>query len=258
MTPPLIHPSAIIHSKAELASNVSVGPYSVIEQGVSIDEGSIIASHVVINGQTHIGKNNHIYQFSSIGEVNQDKKYHNELTQTKIGDHNTIREGCSIHRGTIQDQGITTIGSHNLLMAYTHIAHDCHLKDHIIIANSSNLAGHVQVEEWAILGGFTAVHQFCKIGAHAFIGIRNTITQDVLPFVLFAENKPRSINHEGLKRRDFSSEDLLLLKQAYRMVFRRQLSLNDAVAHLLDLSSTSALIQKIIYFIQNSKRGLAR
>jgi len=183
----VIHPSAIVHPSAQLADDVKVGPFSIIEENVEIDSGTVIGPHVVINGHTKIGKGNHFYQFSSVGEANQDKKYAGEPTLTVIGDNNIIRESCTIHRGTIQDRAKTSIGNNNLLMAYTHIAHDCLLGDNIIIANSSNLAGHVEVGDWAILGGFSGIHQFVHIGAHAFIGIRSTVTQDILPFVLYAD-----------------------------------------------------------------------
>ncbi|MFT6733610.1 MAG: UDP-N-acetylglucosamine acyltransferase [Polaribacter sp.] len=258
MTSILIHPSAVIHPDAQLADNVSVGPFSVIEKNVSIDEGTIVGPHVVINGHTNIGKNNHFYQFSSIGEANQDKKYNGEPTRTEIGDNNIIRESCTIHRGTTQDHQVTTIGSNNLLMAYTHIAHDCMLGDHIIIANSSNIAGHVHIDDWAILGGFSGVHQFCRIGAHAFLGIRSHITQDILPFVLFAEGSPRSINAEGIKRRGFSQTEISLLKKAYRLIFRQGLKIAEAVNAIAALDNNSPSLKLVTEFIEKSERGIAR
>lgn len=253
----MIHPSAVIHPSARLADNVSVGPFSVIEEHVSIDEGTIVGPHVVINGHTSIGKCNHFYQFSSIGEANQDKKYAGEPTLTVIGDNNVIRESCTIHRGTSQDRGETTIGNNNLLMAYTHVAHDCLLKNNIIIANSSNLAGHVQIGDWAILGGFSGIHQFVHIGAHAFVGIRSTVTQDILPFVLYADASPRSINAEGLKRRGFSGDEISLIKRAYKTVYRKGLSAEDAIKEL-EKSSDSESILRMINFIKRSQRGIAR
>ena len=254
----LIHPSAVIHPKAELAENVTVGPFSVIEENVSIDEGTVVGPHVVINGHTSIGKDNHFYQFSSIGEANQDKKYNGEPTRTEIGDNNVIRESCTVHRGTTQDHQVTKIGSNNLLMAYTHIAHDCMLGDNIIIANSSNIAGHVHIDDWAILGGFSGVHQFCRIGAHAFLGIRSHITQDILPFVLFAEGSPRSINVEGIKRRGFSKEEISFLKKAYRLIFRQGLKIDEAVSSVNQLSKESPALKLVTDFIEKSERGIAR
>ena len=258
MTSSLIHPSAVIHPNAQLADDVTVGPFSVIEKDVSIDEGTILGPHVVINGHTSVGKNNHFYQFSSIGEANQDKKYNGEPTRTVIGDNNIIRESCTIHRGTTQDQQVTKIGSNNLLMAYTHIAHDCMLGDNIIIANSSNIAGHVHIDDWAILGGFSGVHQFCRIGAHAFLGIRSHITQDILPFVLFAEGSPRSINVEGIKRRGFSKEEITMLKKAYRLIFRQGLKIDDAVKAVRQLDNQSACLKLVTEFIEKSARGISR
>lgn len=253
-----IHPSAIIHSSAEIAKNVQIGPFSVIDEHVQIDEGTIVGPHVVINGHTKIGKNNHFYQFSSIGEANQDKKYKGEPTRTIIGDNNVIRESCTIHRGTTQDQQVTSIGDSNLLMAYTHIAHDCQIGSNIIIANSSNIAGHVVIGDWAILGGFSGVHQFCHIGAHAFLGIRSHVTQDILPFVLFAEGTPRSINVEGIKRRGFTSEDVSLLRKAYRIIFRQGLRIDEAILEVKALSENSNVLKIIIEFIKISDRGIAR
>jgi len=253
----MIHPSAVIHPSAQLADNVTVGPFSVIEENVSIDEGTIVGPHVVINGHTTIGKGNHFYQFSSIGEANQDKKYAGEPTLTVIGNNNIIRESCTIHRGTAQDRAETTIGNNNLLMAYTHVAHDCLLRDNIIVANSSNLAGHVQVGDWAILGGFSGIHQFVHIGAHAFVGIRSTVTQDILPFVLYADASPRSINVEGLKRRGFDADEISLIRRAYKIVYRKGLSVEDALAEL-DNHASSPSILRMINFIKRSQRGIAR
>ncbi|TQV86633.1 acyl-ACP--UDP-N-acetylglucosamine O-acyltransferase [Aliikangiella coralliicola] len=254
----MIHPSAVIHPSAQLADNVSVGPFSVIEENVSIDEGTIVGPHVVINGHTQIGKNNHFYQFCSVGEANQDKKYKGEPTRTVIGDDNTIRESCTIHRGTAQDREETTIGNGNLLMAYTHIAHDCVLGNNVTIANSSNLAGHVVVGDWAILGGFSGIHQFCHIGEYAFVGIRSTVTQDIAPFVLYAESAPRSVNTEGLRRRGFHPDEVALIRKAYRIIYRKGLLIEQVVEELTKLSTDSKSIQLLVNFIKNSKRGLAR
>ena len=254
----MIHPSAIIHPKARLADDVQVGPFSIIDEHVEIDAGTIVAPHVVINGHTKIGKNNHFYQFSSIGEANQDKKYAGEPTQTIIGDNNIIRESCTIHRGTSQDRGITSIGDNNLLMAYTHIAHDCELGSNIIVANSSNLAGHVKVGDWAILGGFSGIHQFVHIGAHAFVGIRSTVTQDILPFVLYADASPRAINVEGLKRRGFDKATISQLRRTYKVVFRQGLTTEEACQQLKTQVDSFPELNQVIDFIETSERGLAR
>jgi len=254
----MIHPSAVIHPSAKLAEDVTVGPFSLIDKDVEIGRGTIVGPHVVINGHTKIGSNNHFYQFSSIGEANQDKKYKGEPTRTLIGNNNVIRECCTIHRGTAQDRQETCIGDDNLLMAYTHIAHDCVIGNHIIIANSSNIAGHVVIDDWAILGGFSGVHQFCHIGAHAFLGIRSHVTQDILPFVLFAEGAPRSINVEGIKRRGFSSEEISLLRKAYKAIYRQGLRIEDAKQQVRELDQNSVVITQLVEFINNSQRGIAR
>ncbi len=254
----MIHATAIVHPSAQLAPDVKVGPYSVIEEFVEIDSGTVVGPHVVINGHTKIGKNNQFYQFCSIGEANQDKKYAGEPTRTVIGDNNIIRECCTIHRGTAQDRQETTIGNNNLFMAYTHIAHDCILGNDIVIANSSNLAGHVHLGDFAILGGFSGIHQFVHIGDHAFVGIRSTVTQDILPYVLYAESAPKAINVEGLKRRGFSKDDISLIRQAYKIIFRQGLKIEDASELLKQEMSDSLPIQKMLDFIQTSERGIAR
>ncbi|WP_444994614.1 acyl-ACP--UDP-N-acetylglucosamine O-acyltransferase [Aliikangiella sp. IMCC44359] len=254
----MIHPSAIVHPSAKLADDVSVGAFSIIDENVEIDSGTVVGPHVVINGHTKVGKNNQFYQFSSIGEANQDKKYKGEPTRTTIGDGNIIRESCTIHRGTVQDRGETTIGNNNLLMAYTHVAHDCVLGNDIIIANSSNLAGHVIVGDHAILGGFSGIHQFVHIGAHAFIGIRSNITQDILPFVLFADESPRTVNVEGLKRRGFDKDEISLIRRAYKTVYRQELKIEEALKVLTEDAKKSPSIQLMIDFIKSSQRGIAR
>ncbi|MCW8877702.1 MAG: acyl-ACP--UDP-N-acetylglucosamine O-acyltransferase [Kangiellaceae bacterium] len=254
----LIHPSAVIHPSAQLGDDVRVGPFSVIEEHVSIDVGTVVGPHVVINGHTSIGKNNHFYQFCSVGEANQDKKYKGEPTRTIIGDNNIIRESCTIHRGTVDDGYETKIGNGNLLMAYTHIAHDCVLGNNITIANSSNLAGHVVVGDWAILGGFSGIHQFCHIGEHAFVGIRSTVTQDIAPFVLYADSAPRAVNAEGLRRRGFSGKEIGDIRKAYRVVYRSGLLLEQVMSQLEELAKDSEHVSSMVKFINESKRGLAR
>ncbi len=254
----MIHPSAIVHPSAKLADDVKVGPFSIIEENVEIDSGTVVGPHVVINGHTKIGKKNQFYQFSSIGEANQDKKYAGEPTRTVIGDNNIFRESCTIHRGTVQDRAETTIGNNNLIMAYTHVAHDCILGSNIIIANSSNLAGHVQVGDWAILGGFSGIHQFVHVGAHAFIGIRSNVTQDILPFVMYADASPRAINVEGLKRRGFDKETIRLLRKAYKIIYRQGMRIEEVIEALKPEGESSEAIQLMISFIENSQRGIAR
>ncbi len=254
----LIHPSAVIHPSAQLADDVKVGPFSVIEEHVSIDSGTVVGPHVVINGHTSIGKNNQFYQFCSVGEANQDKKYAGEPTKTIIGNDNIVRESCTIHRGTVDDNSETVIGNGNLLMAYTHIAHDCVLGNNVTIANSSNLAGHVVVGDWAILGGFSGVHQFCHIGEHCFVGIRSTVTQDIAPFVLYADSAPRAVNAEGLRRRGFSNDEIGKIRKAYRLIYRSGMLLDKVMEELEVLAKESNNVAAMIAFIRNSQRGLAR
>ncbi len=254
----MIHPTAIIDPKAELASDVEVGPYSIIGPDVTIDSGTRVGPHVVINGHTRIGKNNRFFQFASIGEENQDKKYQGEPTKTIIGDNNVFRESCTVHRGTVQDIGYTQIGSNGLFMAYTHIAHDCIIGDNVIFANNASAAGHVRVSDWVILGGFTGVHQFCKIGAHAFAGMNSRISQDIPPFVMLQDGVPRAINSEGLKRRGFTSEDIRAIKNAYRVLYRKGLKLEQAIGELKQQENKSEHILMFIDFLENSNRGIAR
>lgn len=256
----MIHPTAIVDPGAQIHDSVTIGAFSVIGPNVSIDEGTSIASHVVINGHTSIGKNNQIYQFASIGEANQDKKYADEPTQTIIGDNNVFRECCTVHRGTIQDDGITRIGSDNLVMCYTHIAHDCKIGDHIILANNTTLAGHVHVGDWAIMGGFSMVHQFVHIGAHAFSAINGIILKDIPPYVM-AEGRPavpRTINSEGLKRRGFSGEAIMAIKRAFKSLYRKKLSLEEAISEIEQASADHPEVGLIPEFIGHSKRGIIR
>ena len=211
-----IHATAIIASGAQLADDVSIGPYSVIGEHVEIGSGTRIGAHAVITGHTRIGQHNQIFHFVSLGEAPQDKKYAGEPTRLEIGDHNVIREFCTFNTGTVQQQGVTTIGSHNWIMAYVHIAHDCVIGDHTIFANNASLAGHVEIGDWAILGGFTGVHQFCKIGAHVMTGISSVVFKDIPPFIMVAGQPaaPHGLNSEGLKRRGFSADTLGVLKRA--------------------------------------------
>lgn len=255
-----IHPQAIVDASAKLASDVIVGPWSYIGPQVEIDAGTEIMSHVVIKGPTRIGKQNKIYQFSSVGEDCQDKKYAGEPTELVIGDHNIIRESCTIHRGTVQDKGITTIGSHNLLMAYVHVAHDCVLGDNIILANNTTLAGHVEVNDWAILGGGTMVHQFCKIGEHAMSAGGSIVLRDIPAFVMASGQSASAhgLNSEGLKRRGFTPEQLRLLKQAYKIVYRQGNTVEQAMQQLAELANQSPTVERFMQTIQRSVRGIVR
>ena len=235
------HPTAIIHPNAKLADDVQVGAYSIIDEHVEIGAGTKIGSHVVVTGHTRIGKNNQIFQFCSIGEVPQDKKYAGEPTRLEIGDNNVIRECCTFNIGTVQDVGVTRMGSNNWVMAYVHVAHDCQIGNNVIFANSTQLAGHVIIDDFVILGGFTGVHQFCQIGAHVMTAVGTVLLHDIPPYVKVSGSPaaPHGINSEGLKRRGFSSEALLGIKRAYKTLYRSELTLKEAKSRLDSrLSST--------------------
>ncbi len=256
----MIHPSAVIDADCEIAEGVSIGPFSVIGTGVKIGRGTSVASHVVIQGKTTIGEENRIFQFSSIGEIPQDKKYSGEDTLLRIGDRNTIREYATIHRGTAQDQGITSIGNDNLLMAYTHVAHDCMLKDHIVMSNGASLAGHVDIDDYAILSGFTLVHQFCSIGAHCFTAMGTAINRDVPPYLLVSGSPavPRGVNSEGLKRSGFDAETVRLIKDAYKLLYHSGLKLGEAAEQIAGLAGDSPQLAVMADFLENSRRSIVR
>ena len=256
----MIHPTAIINSKANLDSSVKVGPYSIIDGDVSIGAGSVIGNHVTITGNTTIGKNNHIYHYSSIGESPQDKKYNQEKTFLEIGDNNTIREFCTFNRGTAQDQSLTKIGNDNWIMAYVHIAHDCEIKNHTILANNASLAGHVSIDDYAILGGFTLVHQFCKIGSHIITAVNTVVFKDIPPYVIASgyDAKPNGINAEGLKRRGFDPKIVAKIKEAYKVLYRQGLSLSEAEEKIKILSKETKELSLYIDFIAKSTRGIIR
>jgi UDP-N-acetylglucosamine acyltransferase len=256
----LIDPSAIIHPSAKLATNVKVGPWTIIGPGVEIGEGTVIASHVVVKGPTVIGKNNQIYQFSSVGEDTPDLKYKGEPTRLVIGDNNVIREGVTIHRGTVQDRSETTIGNHNLLMAYVHVGHDSVIGDHCILVNNTALAGHVHIGDWAILSGFTLVHQFCKIGAHSFSGMGTAIGKDVPAYVMVngSPAEAKNINAEGLRRRGFTKEDISVLTKAYKTIYRRGLTLDEALAELQPQVADCPALRVLIDSLNASTRGIVR
>lgn len=255
-----VHSHAIVDPSARIAADVEVGPFSVIGPDVEIGAGTQIASHVVIKGPTVIGAHNKILQFSTIGEDTPDLKYKGEPTRLVIGDHNIIREGVTIHRGTVQDRGETTIGDHNLLMAYVHIGHDSVIGNHCILVNNASLAGHVHVGDWAILSGYTLVHQFVHIGAHAFAGAATFLTMDVPAYLMVAGNPAQAvnINIEGLRRRGFSSDALSALKRAYKIVWRQKLSLDDALSELDKLAQMQIEVQPLIDSIRASSRGIVR
>ena len=255
-----VHPTAIIDPQATLAPDVVVGAYSVIEGEVRIGAGTRIGPHVVIKGPTRIGAENHIFQFASIGDDPQDKKYQGERTELISGDRNVFRETCTVNRGTVAGGGVTRIGDDNLFMAYTHVAHDCVVASHCILANYSGLAGHVELDDWVILGGYSGVHQFCKIGAHAFLANNATATRDVPPFVMVAgaPAEPKGINSEGLKRRGFSAEDLAAVKAAYKVLYRSGLKLSEATTELVVLAESCAALQPLIDFLPRVTRSLVR
>ncbi len=256
----MIHPQAIIDPSATIANGVSIGPFSVIGAGVEIAEGTVIESHVVIDGPTRIGRDNKIYSFAAIGGDPQDKKYAGEATELEIGDRNVIREYCTISRGTAQDVGVTRIGNDNWIMATVHIAHDCQIGNHTIFANSTTLAGHVIIEDYVILGGFTLVHQFCKIGAHCFTAMNSVISKDVLPFLMISGHmaKPHGLNSEGLKRHGFSNEALSQLRKAYKIIYRSGNTLEQAIAELEPLSQNCSEITQLLDFIKGVTRGIVR
>ena len=258
--PNKIHPTAIVDPGAKLSDKVEIGPYSIIGKHVEIGEGSVIGNHVTITGHTKIGKANKIFHYCSLGETPQDKKYNNEPTSLVIGDRNTIREFCTFNCGTAQDKKVTTIGNDNWIMAYVHIAHDCELGNNLILANNSSLAGHVEIDDYAILGGFTLVHQFCKIGSHSITAVGSVIFKDVPPFIIAAgyNAKPNGINSEGLKRRDFSSDDIALIKKGYKVIYRDGNTINEAINILQGMTENSLAINTYIDFIEKSTRGIVR
>lgn len=256
----MIHPSAIIDPSAKLAADVEVGPWTVIGPNVEIGAGSKIASHVVVKGPTKIGCNNHIFQFSTIGDATPDLKFQGEDTRLVIGDNNVIREGVTIHRGTIQDRGETTIGDGNLLMAYVHIGHDNVVGNNCIFVNNAALAGHVQVGDWAQLSGFTLVHQFCQIGTHSFTGMGTAVGKDVPAYVIVAGSpaEAKGINLVGLKRRGFSKEDLAVVGKAFKTIYRRGLTLEEAKEELIVVAESYPVITPLLSSLNTSKRGIVR
>ncbi|MDW6093620.1 acyl-ACP--UDP-N-acetylglucosamine O-acyltransferase [Vibrio rhizosphaerae] len=255
-----IHPTAVVEDGALIGANVKIGPFCYVEGSVEIGDGTELLSHVVVKGATKIGQDNRIFQFASIGEACQDLKYKGEETQLVIGDRNTIRESVTMHRGTVQDQGITRVGSDNLFMINAHVAHDCIVGDRCIFANNATLAGHVTVGNYAIVGGMCAIHQFCHIGEHVMLGGGSIVVQDVPPYVTAQGNhcSPFGINIEGLKRRGFEKADIHAIRRAYKLLYRSGLKLDEAKAEIAKEAESSAAVQVFLDFLVHSERGIIR
>ncbi len=255
-----IHSTAIISDSANIADDAEIGPYSVVGDDVEIGAGTRIGSHVVISGPTTIGHDNHIYQFASVGDDPQDKKYADEPTRLIIGDRNTIREYCTLSRGTVQGEGFTQLGDDNWIMAYVHIAHDCIIGNQCIMANNATLAGHVHVGDWVIFAGFSGAHQFCKIGAHAFLGMYCGANRDVPAYLMVAgvPAVPKGINSEGLKRRGFDADQLRNIKNAYRIVYRQRKKLNEAIEEIAVLAEDQPELGIFLESLRASDRGVVR
>ena len=255
-----IDSSSIISNKTKIHPSVNIGPFCIIGDDVEIEEGTSVLSHAIIKGPTKIGKNNTIYQFSSIGEDCQDKKYAGEPTELVIGDDNEFREGVTVHRGTVQDKSITIIGSRCLFMANAHIAHDCVLGNDIIVANNVAVAGHVHIDDFVIVGGAVGIHQFCKVGAHAFLGAGGIILRDVPPFVMVSgqKNIPQGINSEGLKRRGFEKAEVMAIKRAYKAIYREGNTLDEAMEKLVAPAAEYAGVERMLTFLKTAERGIIR
>lgn len=257
----MIHPTCIVHPDARVDAGASIGPFCIIGAGVEIGRGTELRSHVVVNGPTCIGTDNRIYQFCSIGDDPQDKKFHGEAdSRLEIGSGNVIREYCSINRGTGAGGGVTRLGNDNWVMAYVHIAHDCVVGNGTVLANNATLAGHVTIEDHVILGGFTGVHQYCRVGAHSFAAISSVIVKDVPPYVLVSGNtaRPNGLNREGLRRHEFPAEEIEALRRAYRILYREGRLLQEAVQRLQELAASSRHVAHLVQFIEGSSRGIAR
>lgn len=256
----MIHPSAIVDAGAELDTDVEVGPFAVIGAGVQIGAGTRIGPHAVLRGPMRIGRDNRIFQFASVGEDPQDKKYGGEPTRLDMGDRNQVREFATLHRGTVQDQGVTRIGDDNLFMAYTHVAHDCHIGNQVIMANAASLGGHVEVQDWAILGGFTIVHQFCRIGIHSFCAMGSVLSRNVPPYFMVGGHpaEPHGVNVEGLRRRGFSSESIQAIKRAYRTLYMAKLKRDEALTRIRELAASAPELAVLADFIADSNRSLVR
>ena len=256
----VIHPTAIIHAGAKLGSGISIGAYSMVGEHVEIGDNTSIGPHVVVEGHTRIGCDNRIFQFCSIGAAPQDKKYRDEPTRLEVGDRNTIREFCTLNRGTTQDGGVTRLGNDNWIMAYVHLAHDCLIGNHTIFANNAQLAGHVHVGDWSILGGFTVVHQFVRIGAHSMTAMGTILLQDLPPYVTASGNtaEPHGINSEGLKRRGFSTQAIAAIKRAYKSLYKGGLKLDEARAAIESELPDNPELQPLVQFLAAPGRGIVR
>ncbi|PKH22808.1 acyl-[acyl-carrier-protein]--UDP-N-acetylglucosamine O-acyltransferase [Enterobacterales bacterium CwR94] len=256
----VIHPSAIVEDGAIIGAGVHIGPFCLVGANVEIGEGTVLKSHVVVNGHTRIGKDNTIYQFASVGEANQDLKYAGEPTRVEIGDRNRIRESVTVHRGTTQGGGLTKIGSDNLLMVNAHVAHDCVVGNRCILANNATMAGHVTLDDFVIIGGMTAIHQFCTIGSHVMVGGCSGVAQDVPPYVIAQGNHatPFGVNIEGLKRRGFAKETIHAIRNAYKLLYRSGKTLDEAKLEIAELANEHAEVQPFSDFFARSTRGLIR
>ncbi len=256
----MIDPTAVIAEDCALAKDIKIGPYTVIGSNVEIGPGTIIGPHVVIQGPTRIGACNRIFQFASVGEDPQDKKYQGERTVLEIGDYNTIREYCTIHRGTVQDRGKTSIGNRNLLMAYTHVAHDCVIGNYVVMANAASLAGHVHLDDHVTLGGFTLVHQFCRIGCHAFSAMGSHINKDIPPFVMVGgqPTRPRGINQIGLERSGMDPDSIRAIRRAYKYLYKSELRLEEAQERIANLAKEADVLQPMLDFLRHRSRSLLR
>jgi UDP-N-acetylglucosamine acyltransferase len=255
----MIDEKAFVHPQAKLGKDVKIGPWSYIDKDVEIGDGCIIEPHAVIKAHVSIGKNNHIYQFASIGEAPQHTGYKGEPTRLEIGDNNLIREYASINRGTEEGGGVTKVGDNNFIMSYAHIAHDCRVGNNIVFANSAQIAGHVTVDDHVILGGFVGVHQFCHIGAYSFLGRAAKIVKDILPFMIVSGNPgaPTAVNSVGLRRQKFSREDIKAIKDAFKFIYRQGNSQQQIIEYLNNEIKNTAVLQQILTVIENSERGIA-
>ncbi len=256
----MIHPQAIVHPGAALGRDVHIGAFSIIGEQVEIGDGTWIGPHVVINGPTRIGRNNRIFQFASVGEIPQDLKFAGETSWLEIGDGNTIRECCTLSRGTAGGGAVTRVGNDNLFMAYAHVAHDCQVGNHTVFANGATLAGHVEVGDYAILGGLSAVHQFCRLGAHIMVGGGSIVLQDVPPYLMVQGNTAKAfgLNLRGLKRRGFSAEAIDALKEAYRTLYRSGLTVSAALEQLQELAQRQREVAEFVAFVRGTERGIVR
>ena len=255
-----IHPTALVDAGATIAGDVAIGPYSIVGPHVAIGPGTQVGPHAVITGRTTLGARNRVFQFASVGEIPQDRKYGGEATRTEIGDDNVIREFVTIHAGTAQDRGATTIGNGNWFLAYTHVAHDCVVGDFTTFSNNAQIAGHVTIGDWVVLGAYAGVHQFCRIGAHAMIAAGTIVLQDVPPFVTAAgyPAKPAGTNSEGLRRRGYSATDIAAVRRAYKTLYRAGHSLEQAREEIARASKDAPLLGTLATFLESSGRGIVR